>query len=90
MSLILALIFSTNLHAADYTTSCAVKAESEFCTVSLYSCTQANQNLAEEICQAKGWSKGTIDPHGQLIGEDSYQCGMDAVGPYTYVGCSNN
>lgn len=84
-----ALIFSTSTFAADYKASCKTKSDGAFCTVSLYSCDQVSEELATDICQNEGWANGTIDPNGELIGQDSYQCGIDAVGPYTYVGCSN-
>lgn len=90
MSFLLALLLSTNLQAADYKASCKGTVDGELCNVSLYSCSQVGQDLADEICHSKGWTTGTIDPHGQLIGEDSSQCGITPGGPYTYVGCSNN
>jgi hypothetical protein len=89
MSFLLALLFSTNLHAADISASCEMKGEGEFCTVTLYSCDEANQKLADELCQSKGWKVGTLDPNNELIGEGPQHCGIDAFSTYTYVGCSN-
>ena len=84
---LLSALFSINLSAADYNASCQDTGGGLYCTVALESCSQATQSLADEICQNKGFLAGKLDPYNFLIGEDNYKCGIDAVGPYTYVGC---
>jgi hypothetical protein len=89
MSLILALLFSANVQAADYSASCQPQANGEFCSVAVFSCSDVDQNLADEVCHSRGWATGTLDPHNELIGEDFDKCAENPGGPYTYVGCSN-
>ena len=89
MFLILALLFSANVQAANYTASCQPEGNGEYCSVGVFSCSDVNQDLADEICHNRGWATGTLDPQNALIGQDSDKCGIDPGGPYTYVGCSN-
>lgn len=89
MSLILALLFSTNVQAADYSALCRPDGKGVYCSVAVFSCNDVNQDLADEVCHKRGWATGILDPYNALIGQDSDRCGINPGGPYTYVGCRN-